>query len=178
MPSFPPPAPVPSVPPALHVIRMGTALGLIAFSVGFFGPMLWAPDANQGPLLGIFITGPLGFVVGLGVGIVQVVFDREWATRPFLGIGAPRRGEAGASFSAAGPPAPARPFSFDYLVAHPLVRILLALFSIDLLAEGARGLARDPGRGAASAIVIGVIAAILAAAGRIPSWLKRGKPSR
>jgi len=24
------------------------------------GPMLVAPEANQGPMLGIFITGPLG----------------------------------------------------------------------------------------------------------------------
>jgi hypothetical protein len=31
---------------------------------GFLGPMILAPEANQGPLLGIFITGPLGLVVG------------------------------------------------------------------------------------------------------------------
>jgi hypothetical protein len=31
--------------------------------------MVFKPEANQGPLLGIFITGPLGFVVGLGYGI-------------------------------------------------------------------------------------------------------------
>jgi hypothetical protein len=41
--------------------------GSIAFCAGFFGPMLLAPQSNQGPLLGIFITGPAGFVVG-GVG--------------------------------------------------------------------------------------------------------------
>jgi hypothetical protein len=35
-----------------------------AFCLGFFGPMLVAPDANQGPMLGLFITGPLGFVAG------------------------------------------------------------------------------------------------------------------
>jgi hypothetical protein len=39
-------------------------LGGIGFFGGFFGPMLLAPDANQGPLLGIFITGPGGFVLG------------------------------------------------------------------------------------------------------------------
>jgi hypothetical protein len=39
-------------------------LGAIGFCAGFFGPILFSPDANQGPLLGIFITGPLGFVLG------------------------------------------------------------------------------------------------------------------
>lgn len=42
-------------------------LGGIGFSAGFFGPMIFAPEANQGPLLGLFITGPLGFLLG-GVG--------------------------------------------------------------------------------------------------------------
>ncbi len=40
------------------------ALGGLSFAVGFFGPMLFAPGANQGPLLGIFITGPAGVVLG------------------------------------------------------------------------------------------------------------------
>ena len=48
-------------------------LGGIGFAAGFFGPLLFAPDANQGPLLGIFITGPGGFLVGLIYGIA-----REW----------------------------------------------------------------------------------------------------
>ena len=39
-------------------------VGGIGFVGGFFGPMIFAPDANQGPLLGLFITGPLGFVLG------------------------------------------------------------------------------------------------------------------
>ena len=41
--------------------------GGIGFSAGFFGPIIFTPEANQGPLLGIFITGPLGFLLG-GVG--------------------------------------------------------------------------------------------------------------
>jgi hypothetical protein len=40
------------------------ATGGIAFSAGFFGPILFAPGANQGLLLGIFVTGPLGFLLG------------------------------------------------------------------------------------------------------------------
>jgi hypothetical protein len=39
-------------------------LGGIGFIGGFFGPMIFTPGANQGPLLGIFITGPAGLVLG------------------------------------------------------------------------------------------------------------------
>src|SRR5262245_9063751 len=43
------------------------AIGGVGFAAGFFGPIIFMPEANQGPLLGIFITGPLGFVLG-GIG--------------------------------------------------------------------------------------------------------------
>lgn len=39
-------------------------LGGLGFVAGFFGPMILAPEANQGPMLGIFITGPAGAVIG------------------------------------------------------------------------------------------------------------------
>jgi hypothetical protein len=39
-------------------------LGGIGFCAGFFGPMILWPESNQGPLLGIFFTGPIGVVVG------------------------------------------------------------------------------------------------------------------
>ncbi len=52
-------------------MRWGFRLGLLGFAGGFFGPMVFMPDANQGPMLGIFITGPLGFVVGLVAGAVR-----------------------------------------------------------------------------------------------------------
>lgn len=45
--------------------------GGIGFGAGFFGPMLLAPSANQGPLLGILFTGPLGFVGGGLAGLVR-----------------------------------------------------------------------------------------------------------
>jgi len=32
--------------------------------LAFFGPMIFAPEANQGPMLGLFITGPAGVVIG------------------------------------------------------------------------------------------------------------------
>lgn len=45
-------------------------LGAIGFACGFFGPIALNPDANQGPLLGIFITGPGGALLGLVLGAV------------------------------------------------------------------------------------------------------------
>ncbi len=46
----------------------GVALGVIGFIGGFVGPLIFAPEANQGPLLGIIITGPLGFLAGFWLG--------------------------------------------------------------------------------------------------------------
>jgi preprotein translocase subunit Sss1 len=51
-----------------RALQGGLVVGAIGFAIGFFGPLIWAPDANQGPLLGIFITGPIGFVIGTAVG--------------------------------------------------------------------------------------------------------------
>ena len=53
------------------VMRGAVIVGGIGFCIGFFGPMIFAPDANQGPLLGIFITGPLGFALGAIGGLVH-----------------------------------------------------------------------------------------------------------
>jgi hypothetical protein len=43
------------------------ALGLAGFAAGFFGPMIFMPEANQGPLIG-FATGPLGALAGAVIG--------------------------------------------------------------------------------------------------------------
>jgi hypothetical protein len=60
-----------------HILLGAIAMGAIGFVGGFFGPIIFAPEANQGPLLGIFITGPLGFVVGgVGGGIYWMVRGR------------------------------------------------------------------------------------------------------
>lgn len=50
--------------PVSSTLLGAVVLGSAGFCAGFFGPIVLAPEANQGPLLGIFITGPLGFVVG------------------------------------------------------------------------------------------------------------------
>jgi len=55
----------------LSSVLLGAAIvGGIGFLGGFFGPIIFTPHSNQGPLLGLFITGPLGFVVGAAGGFV------------------------------------------------------------------------------------------------------------
>ena len=59
-------------PEILESVATGAlVLGGIGFCAGFFGPMVLAPDSNQGPLLGIFITGPLGLLAGAVAGYVR-----------------------------------------------------------------------------------------------------------
>ena len=53
------------------VLGFASFVGLGSFLAGFVGPMLLTPDANQGPMLGIFITGPLGLLAGLAWGAVR-----------------------------------------------------------------------------------------------------------
>ncbi len=40
-------------------------LGAAGFAAGFLGPMVFVPESNQGPMVGIFISGPLGLIAGL-----------------------------------------------------------------------------------------------------------------
>ena len=59
--------------------RIGaTALiaGGVAFAIGFVGPALFS-SSNLGPLSGIFVTGPLGLLVGALVGILVSAGDSE-----------------------------------------------------------------------------------------------------
>lgn len=53
----------------VRVALWAAGLGGVGFVAGFFGPILFLPESNQGPLLGIFLTGPLGFFTGLGWGL-------------------------------------------------------------------------------------------------------------
>jgi len=43
--------------------------GAIGFAAGFFGPLIFTPESNQGPLLGILFTGPLGVLLGVLSGL-------------------------------------------------------------------------------------------------------------
>ncbi len=51
-------------------VGTAAAVGGVAFLAGFVGPILLTPDSPQGPLLGIFVTGPLGTAVGAVLGAV------------------------------------------------------------------------------------------------------------
>ena len=53
------------------IFAYGFVIGGICFLLGFVGPIIITPDANQCPLLGIFITGPLGFILGI---ILEFIF--------------------------------------------------------------------------------------------------------
>jgi hypothetical protein len=44
--------------------RGGWLVGVVCFALGYVGPLLITPKSNLGPLLGILLTGPLGFVAG------------------------------------------------------------------------------------------------------------------
>jgi hypothetical protein len=44
--------------------RTGWIVGGIGLALGYVGPLVITPKATLGPLLGILLTGPLGFVLG------------------------------------------------------------------------------------------------------------------
>jgi hypothetical protein len=80
------------------VLEVGTwvvVLGVVGFVAGFFGPIALRPEANQGPLVGIFITGPGGAAAGLVLGVLlralHVSARHRWmallASAALLGLG-------------------------------------------------------------------------------------------
>lgn len=69
-------------PDLISTVMKGAVLvGGIGFTIGFFGPIIFAPGANQGPLLGLFVTGPGGFVLGAVGGLIYwFINERETRT--------------------------------------------------------------------------------------------------
>jgi hypothetical protein len=53
----------------------------IGFAAGFFGPIILDPSSPQGPLLGLFVTGPLGIVAGAIAGAVVFWVKRNARAR-------------------------------------------------------------------------------------------------
>jgi hypothetical protein len=54
----------------LGPLGQAVLLGGTGFVAGYIFPLWRMPYANQGPLMGFFITGPLGFFVGLVLGFL------------------------------------------------------------------------------------------------------------
>jgi len=68
--------------PFRSAVLGGIILGGISFLAGFLGPIIFTPGANQGPLLGIFITGPAGFVIGMVAGLIYGKYRSKATTTP------------------------------------------------------------------------------------------------
>jgi len=66
------------------------AIGGAGFAAGFFGPLALNPEANQGPLLGIFITGPGGVILGAILYVIcrttHVSAARQWTVMACAGV--------------------------------------------------------------------------------------------
>lgn len=73
-------------PSRLPVGLWALALGATGFVAGFFGPIALNPDANQGPLVGIFITGPGGALGGAILGAIFRILGVS-ATRSLKWLG-------------------------------------------------------------------------------------------
>ncbi len=54
---------------------------MTGFVVGFFGPMRFQPWANQGPMVGLFLTGPGGVLLGGATGAALAMVHPEWTRR-------------------------------------------------------------------------------------------------
>lgn len=62
----------------LFPLFWAAALGAAGFISGFIGPMVFNPDANQGPMLGLFVTGPGGFFLGVVIGFICAKRRMAW----------------------------------------------------------------------------------------------------
>ena len=60
--------------------------GAIMFLAGFFGPILLTPRANQGPMLGLFFTGPLGLVLGAVAGAIYWLVRKRRGSTTAVGV--------------------------------------------------------------------------------------------
>jgi hypothetical protein len=66
-------SPAASTEKRYSALQWGLLFGLAGFAAGFFGPLLLNPEGNQGPLLGLLLTGPAGVLLGV---ILSALFSR------------------------------------------------------------------------------------------------------
>ena len=59
------------------IISGALILGGLCFTIGFLGPMAFAKDTSQGPLIGIFIAAPVGVIMGAIAGYVYASRQKE-----------------------------------------------------------------------------------------------------
>jgi hypothetical protein len=52
------------------ILLWAILLGAVGLVGGFLAPLAIAPEANQGPLVGLLITGPAGLVLGAALGAI------------------------------------------------------------------------------------------------------------
>ncbi len=65
---------------AASILMGAFIVGAMGFAIGFFGPIILTPRANQGPLLGLFITGPVGGILGAVAGALYWSYRRRTST--------------------------------------------------------------------------------------------------
>jgi len=77
-----------SVKPGLitHILLGGIILGGFSLCIGFFGPIIFYPGSGLGPLLGLLITGPLGFLFGLLGGYLYWLNKSKRITKTSLNV--------------------------------------------------------------------------------------------
>jgi hypothetical protein len=71
--------------PVTRFVKWMVCVGGISFAAGFFGPLLLS-QSNLGPLLGIFITGPLGALAGALIGATLVARDSIRFSVAWIGV--------------------------------------------------------------------------------------------
>lgn len=57
--------------PVARLLGWTLGVGAVSFAAGFFGPIIFS-KSNLGPLLGIFVTGPVGFLAGAVIGALYI----------------------------------------------------------------------------------------------------------
>lgn len=64
-----------------RVFQWGLWVGFIGFVLGFVGPLLFADEnATVAPVIGIIVTGPSGFIVGVICGLATGVIRTRGAS--------------------------------------------------------------------------------------------------